>query len=43
MIHLTDSAVEAIKSAMERADDKPAGLRIQVEAGGCAGYGRIWP
>jgi iron-sulfur cluster assembly protein len=38
MIVLTDSAVEAVKTAISKADEAPAGLRIQVEAGGCAGY-----
>ena len=38
MIVLTDSAVEAVKTAISKASDLPAGLRIQVEAGGCAGY-----
>ncbi len=38
MIELTDSAIEAVKTAISKADDVQAGLRIQVEAGGCAGY-----
>ena len=38
MIVLTDSAVEAVKTAISKADEAPAGLRIQIEAGGCAGY-----
>ncbi len=38
MIVLTDSAVEAIRTAIGKADAEPAGLRIQVDAGGCAGY-----
>ncbi|PEQ11756.1 iron-sulfur cluster assembly accessory protein [Novosphingobium sp. PC22D] len=38
MIVLTDSAVEAVRSAIDKAEAEPAGLRIQVEAGGCAGY-----
>ncbi|MCT2400305.1 HesB/IscA family protein [Novosphingobium mangrovi (ex Huang et al. 2023)] len=38
MIELTDSAVQAVRSAIEKAEAQPAGLRIQVEAGGCAGY-----
>ncbi|EIZ79676.1 iron-sulfur cluster assembly accessory protein [Novosphingobium sp. Rr 2-17] len=38
MITLTDSAAEAVKTAISRAEELPAGLRIQVEAGGCAGY-----
>jgi iron-sulfur cluster assembly protein len=38
MIILTDSAVEAVRTAISRADSAPGGLRIQVETGGCAGY-----
>ncbi|MCJ1960848.1 HesB/IscA family protein [Novosphingobium mangrovi (ex Hu et al. 2023)] len=38
MIVLTDSAQDAVRSAIAKADSAPAGLRIQVEAGGCAGY-----
>lgn len=40
MIVLTDSAVEAVRTAISKSqgDASPAGLRIQVEAGGCAGY-----
>ena len=38
MIRLTESAVDAVKTAMGKADDVPGGLRIQVETGGCAGY-----
>ena len=38
MIVLTDSAVEAVRNAIGKAEAEPAGLRIQVEAGGCAGY-----
>ena len=45
MIHLTDSAVAAIKTAISRAcenagpDGRSAeGLRIMVETGGCAGF-----
>lgn len=38
MIVLTDSAVQAVRSALDKAQAEPAGLRIQVEAGGCAGY-----
>jgi iron-sulfur cluster assembly protein len=38
MIVLTDSAIEAVKTAITKAPDLPAGLRIQVEEGGCAGY-----
>jgi iron-sulfur cluster assembly protein len=40
MIILTDSAVEAVRTAMTKSQNEatPAGLRIQVETGGCAGY-----
>ena len=38
MIVLTDSAVDAVRTAIQKAEAQPAGLRIQVEAGGCAGY-----
>ena len=38
MISLTDSAVDAVRTAIGRASEQPGGLRIQVEAGGCAGY-----
>ncbi|MGA2895823.1 MAG: iron-sulfur cluster assembly accessory protein [Xanthobacteraceae bacterium] len=38
MIALTDEAVAAVKAAMSRAGKAEAGLRITVEAGGCAGY-----
>lgn len=38
MLTLTESAVEAVRTAIGRASDTPGGLRIQVEAGGCAGF-----
>jgi iron-sulfur cluster assembly protein len=38
MIELTDSAVNAIRSAIAGSDGPVQGLRIMVEAGGCAGY-----
>ncbi|HQS47396.1 iron-sulfur cluster assembly accessory protein [Xanthobacter sp. VNH20] len=38
MINLTDSAVNAVRTAMTSAAEPASGLRIQVEAGGCAGY-----
>lgn len=38
MIRLTESAVEAVKTAIGKAGELPGGLRIQVETGGCAGY-----
>ncbi|MGA7809167.1 HesB/IscA family protein [Bradyrhizobium sp.] len=38
MINLTDSAVSAVKSAISSATQPSSGLRIMVEAGGCAGF-----
>jgi iron-sulfur cluster assembly accessory protein len=38
MINLTDSALNAVRSAISGADKPVGGLRIMVEAGGCAGY-----
>lgn len=38
MINLTDSAVNAVKSAISSSTQPAAGLRIMVEAGGCAGF-----
>jgi iron-sulfur cluster assembly accessory protein len=38
MINLTDSALNAVRSAIDGAKDPVGGLRIMVEAGGCAGY-----
>jgi iron-sulfur cluster assembly protein len=39
MINLTDSAVTAVRSAITGGGgDETNGLRIMVEAGGCAGY-----
>src|ERR1035437_9350478 len=43
MIVLTDSAVDAVrtaigKAAAQKAETTTSGLRIQVETGGCAGY-----
>lgn len=37
MINLTDSALSAVRSAISTADKPVIGLRIMVEAGGCAG------
>ena len=37
MIQLTENAVEAVKTAMSRATGPAEGLRIMVQAGGCAG------
>lgn len=38
MIELTDSAADAIRSAMSSAAEPVAGLRLMVQTGGCAGY-----
>jgi iron-sulfur cluster assembly protein len=38
MIELTESAVNAIRSAIAESEGPVEGLRIMVEAGGCAGY-----
>jgi iron-sulfur cluster assembly protein len=38
MIVLTHEAAAAVKNAMVRAGKTGAGLRIMIEAGGCAGY-----
>jgi iron-sulfur cluster assembly accessory protein len=38
MINLTDSALNAVRTAISGANDPVGGLRIMVEAGGCAGY-----
>lgn len=38
MINLTDSALDAVRSAIAGSLDPVGGLRIKVEAGGCAGY-----
>jgi iron-sulfur cluster assembly accessory protein len=38
MINLTDSAMNAVQSAISGAPEPVGGLRIMVEAGGCAGY-----
>lgn len=38
MIELTDSAVNAIREAIAGSEGPVDGLRIMVEAGGCAGY-----
>lgn len=37
MIHLTDSALNAVRNAISTATEPANGLRIMVEAGGCAG------
>lgn len=38
MIQLTESAVSAVRSAMGGAEEPVAGVRIMVDAGGCAGF-----
>jgi len=38
MLTLTPSAATAVQSAITRTGKSDAGLRIMVEAGGCAGY-----
>ncbi|MBH5371183.1 HesB/IscA family protein [Bradyrhizobium glycinis] len=38
MINLTDSAVNAIKSAISSSTHPTGGLRVIVEAGGCNGF-----
>lgn len=38
MINLTDSAVNAVRSAISGSAEPVDGLRIMVEAGGCAGF-----
>jgi iron-sulfur cluster assembly protein len=38
MIILTEQAGTAVKAAMTRAGKTEGGLRVMVEAGGCAGY-----
>lgn len=38
MITLTENAVTAVKSAMAQTSNAAEGLRIMVEAGGCAGF-----
>ena len=38
MIYLTESAVNAVRSAVAGASAPVEGLRIAVDAGGCAGF-----
>ncbi|MGP6159897.1 MAG: HesB/IscA family protein [Vulcanimicrobiaceae bacterium] len=38
MIHLTETAADAVRAAMAGAPEPVDGLRIVVEAGGCAGF-----
>jgi len=37
MIHLTDSALNAVRNAIASAPEPVQGLRLKVETGGCAG------
>lgn len=37
MIHLTDSALNAVRNAIKGASEPVEGLRLKVETGGCAG------
>ena len=37
MIHLTDSAINAVRNAIKGASEPVQGLRLKVETGGCAG------
>jgi iron-sulfur cluster assembly protein len=38
MIQITEQAVSKVKEILEMQDPKPAGLRIAVVGGGCAGF-----
>ncbi len=38
MIHLTENAVSAVRTAISRANAPIEGLRLAVDAGGCAGF-----
>lgn len=38
MIHLTESAVNAVRTAIAGSTEPVEGLRVMVEAGGCAGF-----
>ena len=38
MIELTESALNAVRTAISRADAPIEGLRLAVDAGGCAGF-----
>ena len=38
MIHLTDSALNAVRDALSASTLPATGLRIKVETGGCAGF-----
>lgn len=38
MLHLTDNALNAVRTAIAGAGPDVEGLRIMVEAGGCAGF-----
>lgn len=38
MINLTDSALNAVRTAISGANKPVEGLRVKVESGGCAGH-----
>lgn len=38
MISLTDTALTAVKNAINRSGKEGAGFRVKADAGGCAGY-----
>ncbi|MBM7487654.1 MULTISPECIES: iron-sulfur cluster assembly accessory protein [Bradyrhizobium] len=38
MIHLTDSAIKALKAAISSTAQPTNGLRIMIEGGGCQGF-----
>ena len=38
MINLTENAISAVRTAISRADAPIEGLRLAVDAGGCAGF-----
>ncbi|MBF0094606.1 MAG: iron-sulfur cluster assembly accessory protein [Alphaproteobacteria bacterium] len=37
MLTLTEKAVDAVRSAMAGAANKPTGMRVMVQSGGCSG------
>jgi len=37
MLMLTENAVKAVSTAMASAENKPTGMRIMVQSGGCSG------
>jgi iron-sulfur cluster assembly accessory protein len=38
MIHLTDSALNAVRNAIASSSEPVSGLRVKVQTGGCAGF-----